>query len=88
MHPLGQEVPGTQFGGEMPGAVSLHHIYCTNEDSDTQKRTPNSSHHPPASKGEAQHQGWEEQETQEEVQDSKPAVFGSTLTQNTSHPYG
>lgn len=86
VHPLGQEVPGPQLGGQVTGATSLHHIHHDDEDDDAQKGATDAGHHLPARQREAQHQRWKEQETEQEVQHSKPAVFGRALPQDVSHP--
>lgn len=87
VHPLGQEVPRLELGGQVSGAVSLHHINHGNEDGHAQERSPDACHDPPARQREAQHQRGQEQEAEEKVQDREPAVLGSALAQDTRHPY-
>lgn len=85
-HPLRQEVPRLEPGGQTTGAVSLHHIHHGYEDGHSQERSPNTGHHPPARQREAEHQRGQEQKAKEEVKDSEPAVLGGALAQDTSHP--
>lgn len=77
----GQEVPAAQALRQVPRPVRLHHVDDDHKDNQNDDGHADAHHGDPAGHGQAKHGQRDDQETQDEIEDGKPAVLRCAVTQ-------
>lgn len=84
----GQKVPAAEDLGQIAGAARLHHIDNDHKDNKHNDGHTDTNQDLPAGQRQAKYTQREHQEAQEEVEGSKPAVFGRMVPQPSGQPDG
>lgn len=80
----GQEVPAAQHLGQEAWPARLHYVDDDHKDKQNDDGHTHADHHDPAGHGQPKHSQRDHQETQDEIEDGKPAVFRCAVTQPSS----
>lgn len=84
----GQKVPGAEDARQIVGAARLHHVYNDHKDNQQNDGHADADQGLPARQRQAKNRERENQEAQDEVESSKPTVFGRSVPQSPGQPDG
>lgn len=84
----GQKVPVAQETGQVAWATRLHHIYNDHRNDQNNDGHTNTNQDLPARQWQAKYSQRHHQEAKEEVECSKPPVFGRAVPQSSGQPDG